>query len=467
LSVTPPAHLYRARGQAYQTLGEFERAQADYGAALAGAEATDDRQTAWQALLDLGLLWASRDYAQAGDYFRQALERARALGDRATVAHSLNRLGNWHMNIDQPREGLRYHEEALAIFEGLHDRRGIAETLDLLGLASGMGGDLVQATAYFEEAVALFRELDDRQALSSSLATRIVLGWAYRTETMVPGAADLAACARDGEMALEIARDIGWRAGEAYALLELGYYLGPHGDYARALGYARAGLEVAQDIEHRQWMTGAYCALGALHLDLLALPQARQHLEQALALAKEVGSRHWFRTATGHLAGVYILEDDLALAEQILDDALSVDTPCRTIGQRIVWCARGELALAAGDPALALQVADLLIATASNLTPEQAIPWVGRLRGEALTALGRTDEAEVELHAAQETAHALGVLPMLWRIHVALGKLYRATARPEEAEGEFRAARAIIEELAANIPDEALRENFLQQATYG
>lgn len=418
----------------------------------------------WQALLDLGLLWVSRDYVQAGEYLQQALERARVLGDRATVAHSLNRLGNWHMNIDQPSEGLRYHEEALTIFQELDDRRGIAETFDLLGLASIMGGDLVQATAYFEEAVALFRELDDRQALSSSLATRIVRGWAYRTETMVSGAADLAECASDAETALEIARDIGWRAGEAYALLELGYCLGPQGNYARALEFARAGLDVAEDIQHRQWMTGAYCALGALYLDLLALSEARQHLEQALALATEVGSRHWFRTATGHLACVYILQDDLALAEQVLDDALGADTPYQTIGQRMAWCARGELALAAGDDGLASRIADQLIATASNLTPEHRIPWVGKLRGAALTALGRTDEAEVELQAALETARVLGARPMLWRVHVALGDLYRATARPEEGEGEFQAARAIIEELAAEIPDEALRENFLLHA---
>ncbi|MFQ5859688.1 MAG: tetratricopeptide repeat protein, partial [Anaerolineae bacterium] len=413
LSVTPPAHLYRARGQAYQTLGEFEGAQADYTVALDLAEAMDDRQAAWQAVLDLGLLWASRDYAQAGEYFQQALERARALGDAATIGHSLNRLGNWHMNIDQPGEGLRHHEEALAIFQQLNDRPGIAETLDLLGLASIMGGNAVQSTAYFEQAVALFRELDDRQALVSSLATMMVRGQAYRTETMVSGAANWAECAREGEMGLEIAREIGWRAGEAYALLELGYCLGPLGEYASALDCARAGLDVAQDIAHHQWMTGAYCALGALYLDLLALPAARQHLEQALALAKEVGSWHWIRTATGHLACTCILQDELTLAETLLNTALGSDAPCRTIGERMVWCARGELALAAGDPDLALQIADQLIASAANLTPEQAIPRLWKLRGEALAALDRTEEAEVELQAAQETARVLGARPML------------------------------------------------------
>jgi len=47
---------------------------------------------------------------------------------------------------------------------------------------------------------------------------------------------------------------------------------------------------------------------------------------------------------------------------------------------------------------------------------------------------------------------AQGAQPLLWRVHAALGSLYRATARPEEAEREFLAARTIIEELAANRP---------------
>jgi hypothetical protein len=40
--------------------------------------------------------------AQAGAYFEQALNLAQAIGDQATIAHSLNRLGNWHLMAEQP-----------------------------------------------------------------------------------------------------------------------------------------------------------------------------------------------------------------------------------------------------------------------------------------------------------------------------------------------------------------------------
>jgi tetratricopeptide (TPR) repeat protein len=87
------------------------------------------------------------------------------------------------------------------------------------------------------------------------------------------------------------------------------------------------------------------------------------------------------------------------------------------------------------------------------------------VRGEALAALGREAEAEAVLQAAQETAQAQGLRPLLWRIAVVLRKVYQALGRQEEAEQTFSTAHALIEELAANVPDEHVREQFLSQAT--
>ena len=136
-----PVGVRRARGLAYETLGDFERARADYEAALRGARARCDQRAEWQALLDLGAFWAAHDYARAGEYLRQALDLARALDDPASLAHSLNRLGNWLANTGHPVEGCRRHREALALFETLGDRPGIADTLDLLGMAHVLSGD--------------------------------------------------------------------------------------------------------------------------------------------------------------------------------------------------------------------------------------------------------------------------------------------------------------------------------------
>jgi predicted ATPase len=144
-----PPDLYRVRGQAYEMLGDFGRARSDFEAALAASQRTGDQQQEWQSLLELGELWASRDYSQTGEFYQLALERASGLEASDALAQSLNHIGNWHLNVEQPGQSLRYHEEALAVFQKLGDERGIAETLDLLGMASALGGDLVQSAAYY------------------------------------------------------------------------------------------------------------------------------------------------------------------------------------------------------------------------------------------------------------------------------------------------------------------------------
>src|SRR5260370_22688214 len=115
-----------------------------------------NRGAEWQSAIDLGFLWAGRDYAQAETWFRQALTLSQALDDPVLHARSLNRIGNWHLNVEQPHEALRYHREALAIFQQLQDSRGIAETLDLLAMTSYLGGDLFGVTAYSHQPLALF-----------------------------------------------------------------------------------------------------------------------------------------------------------------------------------------------------------------------------------------------------------------------------------------------------------------------
>jgi predicted ATPase len=54
----PLATLYRLRGQAYETLGEFEHARADYERAMHAAHEAHNGQMQWQAVMDLGFLWA-------------------------------------------------------------------------------------------------------------------------------------------------------------------------------------------------------------------------------------------------------------------------------------------------------------------------------------------------------------------------------------------------------------------------
>ena len=465
LSQPAASSFYSLRGQAYDILGEFEHASNDYKQALECAHKKTDRVAEWQCLIDLGFLWAGRDYGQAEPWFRQALLLAQTLDDPTIYARSLNRIGNLHMNGEQPLEALQYHQQALAIFQKLQNAPGIAETLDLLGMTSYMSGDLVQGTTYYQQAIALFRELDDRQGLTSSLATLALRGATHQTDTMISAEVSLASVQQDVELALNIAREIGQRSAEAYALFQIGLCLGSQGDYTPALEALSQSLQISEEIEHLQWQSAAHNVLGGLYCTILALPLARQHFEQALTLAQESRSLFWMRIATGYLASTLIQLNNLAEAEKVLQSLPASDTTTLTMAQRMVQCAYVELELAKGNSEAAFAITEQLIASAdANRSEEQNGLRILKLRGEALLKLERFAEAEAALNAARDRATTQGVLPHQWRLSLLLGNLYQTQKREVEAEEEFALARTLIEKLAQKISEAPLQDAFLKQA---
>ena len=448
LSQSPSPALYRLRGQAYDMLGDFDRARQDYETALNAAKVSGDQQTTWQVLLELGLLWAARDYERSGEYCQQALELARSMDDPAATGHSLNRLGNWLMNSGRPFESLDYHKEALALFEALGDQAGIAATLDLLAMTSNQCGDALGTVSYYQRAIPILRRLNKRQTLASSL-------------TMLSNYTLDEAQARE---AVELTNEIGWRAGEAYALIYLGSLLAYRGDYGAGLRAAQSGLELAQGIDHLQWQAWGHLILGLIYLELLELEQAQAYFLISRAIALQVGSSFMSNFATGFLVSADLLLGRLDEAASLLPEHPSGQV---SISDYSLVKAGVELALARQNPAQALGLLN-------GLELPDRTHWLGAmayyhgtillLRAEILVRLDRLEQAEADLQTALDLCQDRGVRMGVWRIQLALGELYRARADSGRAEEAFTAARIIIENLAVTIPDNELRENFRRRA---
>jgi ATP/maltotriose-dependent transcriptional regulator MalT len=275
----------------------------------------------------------------------------------------------------------------------------------------------------------------------------------------------LAECLREGEEAVEIAHQIGWRSGEANALIYLGFALGPRGEYTHALECAQAALDISQEIEHPVMAATAHFSLGVVYLDLFALSAAQQHFEQSLKLSQATRWMFMYSGVSGCLASTHAAQHQLDKAGSILNAAFPPETLPQTQWQRLAVFAHAELELARGDPDVALRFIERLVATAPHADNESGvIPRLWHLRGQALAALGRMKEAQDVLEAGREAAHAQEKRPILWRIQLSLGKVYQAQGRRKEAEAAFVAARALVEELAAHLADTTLRDIFLKGA---
>jgi len=458
-----PALIYHQRGQAYETLGEFERALSDYEQALITARAARDLAQEWQSMMALGFLWTGRDYEQAGEWFRHAGELAGGLTDPMLQARSLNRLGNWLVNTGQIQEGLEAHQQALRLFETHADAPGMAETLDLLGVAYGFFGDTLNAVKYIGQAVDLFRQLDDQQRVASSLASGTLDSAPEKIITTFSPLRTRDECIQDTQEALSLARQTHSQAGQAFVEMVTTQVLFSFGEFGPALAHAQKALHLASSIEHQQWLTASYGALGQLYLLLLEPDLAISALDAGLAGAQSLGSSFWPSYLTSSLALAYTLKQDFPRAEAALKAILPREQRPRNVAERHLAWAWGQLTLAQGEPAATLSIAEQLLASVPGES-QQPIPHLLALKGEALSALKRLAEAVATLEQAKRGAEQRQAPSILWRIHRASGQAHRLLKQEKQTQSEWNKARQIITRLAATIDEIALREHFLQAA---
>lgn len=460
---TPEPELLLARGRAQETLGDFPAAREDFQAALDAAQAAGDRHGQWQALHAMGMLWAARDYAQAGPLRKEALALAREIGDPLLVARSLNRVGNWHINREDPHAGIPRHEEALSILERAGDPRGVAETVDLLAMTRHMAGEQAQAVALYERVVELFIELDHRRGLANALAVLVVCGPSHHAS-----AGPVATTRHIDDLVLHrravlLASDLSWRAGETFSRYLLADALAWRGEYAAALQLAQEALAIAEEISHREWQCGSHRVLGRIAMDLCDFPGALRQLEPAHRIARELGSATWLRWTGAPLA------EALAAIGRTRDAALvlhhvDAEVPRRgvtseagltghaTLGERQLAAAEVEIALAEARPEAALAALERL--------PEAGAPRLALLRARALAADRRWAAAEEALRVARRDATAQGARSQLWRIDAAEGAVRLGQRERKMAREAFDSARALAGELAEGIDDPDLRLAF-------
>lgn len=459
---TALAPLLHLRGRAYDLLDAFAAAQADYERALADAALRGDTADEWQALLDLGYHWTSRDFARADGYFQRALACARFMGDPARLAYSLNRAANVQMVLDLPFTARPLHQEALSIFEQLGDTRGVAETLDLLGVATMLCGDMAAGSAALGRAVALFTQLDARESLINSLTQRSARAeWDTEFVPLTPLTRGIAPL----ERAVQLAREIGWQAGEAMAQMVRGAHLLTLGAYGEAYNALRTSCAIADAVGHQAFRIQAHSALGVAHLHLLMFPQAVAELEQARALAEAAGMVLMVRCTAAFLALAFTQQQQFVDAETAMMQARRrpghAEEP--SVAERQLRRAEAELALARGAPERALELVDRLIGSAVQ-QEAGPIPTLWLLRGQALAGLHRYDEARAVLEAALAAAQAQERHPLIWRIQAALVRVALGQRRRDEAQQLAFAAHASIDEVAGTIAEAEMREAFQAQA---
>jgi DNA-binding CsgD family transcriptional regulator len=120
--------------------------------------------------------------------------------------------------------------------------------------------------------------------------------------------------------------------------------------------------------------------------------------------------------------------------------------------------------LARGDPEAALAQLDSQLAAMPQPSAGRTAPRLARVRAEALAALGQFEAAADALLAAIAEVEARGARSLLWGLHLQLGHVYRRLSRRNRSAQAYAAAREVVLQLSANLPDPIQQALFRQRA---
>ena len=164
--------------------------------------------------------------------------------------------------------------------------------------------------------------------------------------------------------------------------------------------------------------------MGYVLYELIDLQPARRHFEDALALAQANHSQLWIEFSVSMLVRVLVAQGEPEQAGVILQVCYQARERPQSLGQRMVWRAAAEHALALGEAERALDVVEQLLAyTLEEEAFEPEMPFgLHVLRGHAFAALGRTAEAQALLQAARKTADQYYASSSRWRVHAELAR---------------------------------------------
>jgi tetratricopeptide (TPR) repeat protein len=197
-------------GIAHYTLGRMDQAVGFYVEALGMARAMRDRRHEGAVLGHIALARRFGGYVEDAErLYREALDIARELGDRRYEGINLGSVGTVYLELGKIEKARRLYAEALAIAREVGDRRREEVWLGHLGIVQVKLKRPDRAIGYLDQAISLSNEIGDLRHRVNWLSS---LGDAYALRGQGEQSAD-----RYKE-ALRIARNIGYRPGEAVQL---------------------------------------------------------------------------------------------------------------------------------------------------------------------------------------------------------------------------------------------------------
>lgn len=233
-------------------------------------------------LIDLTDEMQFQDPQQGIKYGEEALAIARPLSDTARITGTLSRIGACYANLGDINEAEVYWRETLALEIARNDSMGIGRQYTNIGTVFDTRGNLDSAIIYHNRALAIFtrKESDVYQAIVyNNLAID------YEIKADYPQALKLYL------EALVKFEEIGHKAGVGAVYSNIGNVYNQLQDYDEAIQYINKSQQIKREINDRYGIALNDNNLGTLFLRLNELDSALVYNTKSLELRRELGDK--------------------------------------------------------------------------------------------------------------------------------------------------------------------------------
>jgi tetratricopeptide (TPR) repeat protein len=402
------------RGRAHEAAGAHAAALDDLTRGAEGARAAGDRRLEMLVLRELGGdVPVSR--GKPASYFAANLESglriAESLGDRASEASFLSRLGVIAANRLQLDAALGYGLRAVAAGRAGADEQALTDGLDGLKTACLSLGDTRALAEVLAELTPLLRRRGDL----------FLLQWAeFEGAFLAVAAADWDRATAAIETAIEVNHASGYPHCTAWYMTHLGWLARLRGRDDEAIAVGRRAVDLCEQHEHHWWQAATRAMLGDTLLVSGDRAGAVTLYEEGLTAARKSGMEAYLLRCAAPLAAATGSSAVLAEAADWLEQAGIPDGGAWMLGYE-AYLSLAEAWLGHGEPDRARAALAPLLAVAERE------PWIPALAaalaadGRALARLGQREQARAALERAARLAGEHGLPHVLRDVREALG----------------------------------------------
>jgi tetratricopeptide (TPR) repeat protein len=395
-------------------LGKPDAALSAYNQALKIRREIGAKKEAGDTLIDLGAFYMERGQPdQALQAFKESLQIQRDAGDETYQGLCLNNIATAYAQKGENEDALTYLQQALQIREKLNVPGDIAETLQNLGSVYAALGQYDQAMTAYMRGLDLYRKSgDNRGAAAMSHSMGLIFEYQGRLGPAIGALQD----------AVKTFRDLGDRSSTmADSLDDLAGGLAKAGRGAEGAKLVAEAQELAHGLKNDALLASALNSQGDISFYQGDLKTAKASYEQALRLSSPTKDKESSLTSRINLAKVAVADGN----------ARSAASELRNLTQQ-----------ADSQGLKYLSVASSVLLAEAMIKNKEYAP----ARQELQRDLGKSEKLGLRLESA--------------RIHYLLATGLRLSGGASEANGQYREAQRLLENIGKEPGAEHLGDRY-------